>query len=69
MELEARAVELVRSTLGHDVYHRALVAAILRREVIRNDLKLLHRVLVRNEEVRTANRQVVIVGTVQGEVI
>ena len=62
-------MELVRAAFGHDIYNRALVAAVLRREVVGDELKLLHGVLVVDKEIRTANGQVVIVRAVECKVI
>ena len=69
MEFENRPVEFVGTALGHDVDHRSLVAAELRRVVVRDDLELLHRILIRDKEVRSSDREVVIVSAIEREVV
>ena len=44
VELVCRAVEVVGSPLGYDVYDAARCAAVFRREVTRGDRKLLNRI-------------------------
>ena len=55
MKFKAASVKLVRPALGNDIDYRTLVAAILCREVIGDDLEFLHCVLVVDEEAGTAN--------------
>src|SRR6185369_7125425 len=66
---ESAAVESVRAALGHDVNNRALIAAVLGREVVRNDLVFSYLVLKVHEQRRTGHAQVVVVGAVNLEVV
>ena len=69
VEPETAAVKFVRAGLGHDVHDGALVAAILGREVVGDDLKLTDRVRVINKETGTGDRKVVVVLAVDVEVV
>src|SRR3979411_2863669 len=64
VEQEGRAVISIGAVGGHNVDDGALIAAILCREAVGDDLKLLHCILEVNEECRTRDAKVVIVGSV-----
>ena len=49
MKPEGAAVEVVRTALGHDIDDRALVATVLRREVVGDDLVFLNLILIIDE--------------------
>src|SRR5712692_10217352 len=69
MKLKAGAVELIRARLGHDVYDCALIPTVLSREVVGDDLELGDRVCIVNEERGPADRKIVVIPPVYGEVV
>ena len=50
----------IRAVLGYIIHHSAHVAAILSAEVVRDDLKLLDRVLIGEEDLRPRDRIVIV---------
>ena len=58
-ELERVAVEGIGAGLGHGVHRRGRMVAVLRRQRIRFDLELLHRVRERQRQAQAVHRLVV----------
>ena len=77
IELEDRSVQVVGPGLGDDVDHGAAGAAVFRRERVRVDLELLHRVLAElvrraagaGSSRRLTKERVVAVGAVDDEAV
>src|SRR6185295_2465853 len=69
VEPKRAAVVLVRAALGHDVDHRALVATILRREVVGDDLVFLNLILIIDEHGGSGDAQVIIIRAIDLKVI
>src|SRR5947209_13555495 len=69
VKFEETAVELISASLGHVVYDRALVAAILCREIVSDNLKFLNGILIINKERRPGDAEVVIVGAVDLKIV
>src|SRR5258705_5132581 len=69
VEPKRAAVVLVRAALGHDVYHRALVATVLRREVVGDDLVFLNLILIVDEHGGAGDAQVIVISAVDLKVI
>jgi len=58
------AAKFIRPAAGHDIYNGTLISAVLSREVIRDYLKLLDKLRVRNEVARATDRKVIVVGAI-----
>src|SRR6266550_3607452 len=69
VKLEQGAVELIGTTLGHDIHYGAEVTAILGREIIGDDLVFLDLVLIVYEQVGPADAEVIVVRTIDLEVV
>ena len=67
--LKSGTVKIVGATLGDDVDHGAQVAAILSGEVVGDDLEFLHLILVVDKKARAADAEVIVIRTIDLEVI